>query len=455
MADSNRGRTLPHAPRLLALVLVVSMGIGLAAQSEGSEPAFAPFVSRFRLAVADPRVLITWEPAPGPVAGYAIYRSSDEITTERLDDAALVDSVGPGAESYVDIPPEPGSYHYAVVVLTSSGAPIRFIIPGRNASFRAVEITEIATDLQRSADVEQITAEVDDPRTIAISITSDKPGRTVAVYRSTRPITTFESLADATLFREITSQTREVLDFPVPGVEYYYAAIDTARILSGEVVFELGVNATAEAIELPLEEAPLTTIDGEEEEEEEEAEADALGEVENLTTTDARPVVRAMPLPFLQLQSRLTSETALEDPRLGLSERREVSAATVAGVERLLNTVTAASVPAPGPTILPEDTAPEPTGAEYTLRTILDGPFVRLAWEEALDQLERFFDLPLNPQLEARAHYYRAQLKHYLGERQAAILEFLLARDRYFVETEQWIAHILGTDPVPTTNARP
>jgi hypothetical protein len=433
--------------RLSALVLLVSIGVGLAAQGGESEPAFAPFVSRFRLAIADPQVLITWEPAPGTVDGYAIYRDSEEITTERLDEAELVDAVGPDAESYVDIPPEPGSYHYAVVVLTASGAPIRFVIPGRNASFRPVEITETATDLQRSADIERFSAEIEDPRTIAISLSSDKPGRTIAVYRSTRPITTFESLADATLFREVTSQTREVLDFPVPGVEYYYAAVDTARILAGEVAFEPGVNATGEAISLPLDDAPTVTVETEDEQDPE--------EIEDLTTAAARPVVRAMPLPFLQLQNRLTSETALEDPRLGLSERRDVSDATLASVERLLEDVTVGSVPPPGPAILPEDTAPEPTGAEYTLRTILDGPFARLAWEEALDQLERFFDLPLNPELEARAHYYRAQLKHYLGQRQSAILEFLLARDRYYVETEQWIAHILASDPVSTTSAQP
>ncbi|MFP4375861.1 MAG: hypothetical protein ACLFP4_02355 [Spirochaetales bacterium] len=448
MADSYRGRTSTQLSRVVTLVLAIFVSTPLAAQSDGNEPAFAPFVSRFRLAIADPEVLITWEPAPGPVTGYAIYRSTEEISTASFGEADLVDMVGPEAESYVDIPPEPGSYHYAVVVLTASGAPIRVIIPGRNASFRPVDIAEVATDLQRSADVEQLAAQVEDPRTIALSLRTDKPGRTIALYRSTRPIISFESLSDATLFREITSQTREVLDFPVPGVEYYYAAVDTARILSGEVAFEAGVNTTGQAISLPLDEAPRATTATAEEAEDEPGE-----EIAGLSGAAAPSGVRSMPLPFLQLQNRLSSETALEDPRLGLSERREVSATTLAGVERLLENATAPLVPQPGPAILPEDTAPEPTGAEYTLRTILDGPFVRLAWEEALDQLERFFDLPLNPELQARAHYYRAQLYHFLGQRQTAILEFLLARDRYYVASERWIAHILASQPA--TSARP
>jgi hypothetical protein len=455
---------MPHnltakPPKPLACVLLLLFGATLPAfaQSSDAEPAFAPFVSRFRLAISDPQVLITWEPAPGPVTGYALYRSPRPINSENLLDATLIDTLPPEAESYVDIPPEPGTYHYAIVVLTQSGAPIQVVIPGRNASFRPVPVEQIATDLQRSAEVERLSAAIEDSRTISITLDTDRPGRTIALYRSTSPINTFTSLSNATLFREVSSETEKVLDFPVPGVEYYYAAADTARILAGEVVFEGGTNVTTNPVALPL--AVTEPADDLASEDPSGAPGeDAPGSVaarQESRTPDndfvrATGTVRSIPLPFLQLQNRLTSETELEDPRLGIAEPRPLSAETRESLASLLQTVTVPPIPEPGPSLLPADTTPEPEGADYTLRTILEGPFEQMAWEEALEQLDRFFMLPLTNELAARGHFYRAQLYYHLGEHQASILEFLLARERYYVEVEMWLSHILSGGPATT-----
>jgi hypothetical protein len=431
--------SMPRLTRLIVLLLLAAAPLS-AQNDEGA--VFAPFVSRLRLAINDPQVRITWEPAPGDVAGYYIYRSDQEITTDTLSQAELVAQVDQDATGYIDVPLVRGSYHYAVLVEAANGTPIRFVIPGRNASFRPVEVTELASDLERSATIGGIEASIADARTVELRMVADRGGRTVALYRSTSPVETADDLMDATLFREVSSETRVIEDFPVPGVTYYYAAADTAQVLADAVELAPGQNATTEPITLPVEVA--ITDDGRA------APTRTAPPATGSTTPEPLPffepitsVVRALPLPFLQLQTRLTSNERLNDPRLAIGELRPVSAQTDAAIATLLDR-TSAPNDTTGPMVLDVDTLANPTGAEYTLRTILEGPFERLAWESALQQINNFFTLPLTEDLRARAHFYRAQLYYRLGNQGDALLEFLLSRDIYYVESEAWIGHILN-----------
>lgn len=435
--------------RLVRLSMILMLTAATLPAQSGEDAVFAPFVSRLRLAINDPQVRITWEPAPGEVTGYFIYRSDSEITTATLDEAELVARVDPATDGYVDIPLELGTYHYAVLVEAQDGAPVRFVIPGRNASFRPIEITQIATDLERSAGIESLEAVVTDARTVELRLNADRGGRTLALYRSTRPIQTPEDLLDATLFREITSETRTVEDFPVPGVAYYYAAADTAQILAKAVELAVGRNATEQPVSLPLE---RPTGQGQQAVSTERVEPGAganPGEPVGAAGSEPlfqpiRSVVRAFPLPFLQLQTRLASDERLDQPRTGVGERRPASGRSEAAIASIVSRATVSAAMPTGPPILGVDTVGQATGAEYTLQTILTGPFERMAWEEALQQINNFFSLPLTADLRARAHYYRAQLYYHLGEERNALLEFLLARDLYYVESEAWIRHILG-----------
>jgi hypothetical protein len=422
----------------MLFLLMVTLSTALSAQqSEGG--VFAPFVSRLRLAINDPQVRITWDPAPGVVSSYLVYRSQEEITTETLDQAELIGQVSAETGSYLDIPLERGSYHYAVLVEAADGRPIRFVIPGRNASIRPVEVAELASELERSAVIRAIEATVADARTVELTISADRGGRTLALYRSTTPILSINDLRTATLFREVASELRSAEDFPVPGVQYYYAAVDTARILAEEVELEAGRNTTAAPVLLPLTVAAA-----------DDASTAAPARTENTQPGESpafEPIstaVRALPLPFLQLQTRLSTDEQLRNPRFFLGDRVRVGRETEGAIRTLLDLSTAQSAVPTGPRLLEIDTIENPSGANYTLQTILQGPFARMAWEEALIQLNNFLSLPLTEELRARAHYYRAQLYYQLHDSRQALLEFLLARDRYYPESEAWIGHILG-----------
>ncbi len=437
---TNRERTCGRLARRVTLLLFTLVSAAtVSAQSSGAEDApFAPFVSRLRLSIRDPQIRVTWEDAADIVAEYRVYRSREPITNETLSEATFIATVGPGEEAYIDIPPAPGGYHYAVLAESPAGNPYRVVIPGRNASFREVVIENVATEAERAARVERIDAivvETEGRRAIELTAVADREGRTLAVYRATTPIDDVTDLADAAFVREVDSAEARLIDLPVPGVAYYYATVDSALLLAGGAEIVMGENATAAPVEIPLRIAAGPTASRPPARE---TPADAPLFSPPATTA------RGLPVPFLQLQNRLATGRRLQDPRIMIPDTKPLREETERTVDSLLSGLGPRTTPGTSLTVLDEDRIPDPEGAEYTLRTILDGPFARRAWEEAIGQLDNFFSLPLTPELEARAYFYRGQAFHFLGERQRAVLELLLARDYYYVESDAWLDRILG-----------
>jgi hypothetical protein len=459
--SSMHRRSERRAVRGLSILLVLVAGVSTTVDAQTAattDRVFAPFVSQLRISVSDPRIRVSWEDAADVITTYRIYRSTEAITNETFSDAELVGSVDPGTEGFIDVPPEPGAYYYAVVAENASGEPYPVIIPGRNASFHDVAIENVATEASRAARVRSIDATVvgaEGREAVEITAVATRDERTLAVYRSTEPITTEADLLEAALVREVPSDEARLIDLPVPGVAYYYAAVDAALLLAGGLEIRPGENSTVEPVEIPLQvatgrqEEPAerdqrtdTVTEARTEPAVQPADAPADGPVFVPETTTAG---RGVPLPFLQLENRLSTGRRLGDPRILIPRRTEIGPETKASLDRLLAGLTPRESRTDEPMILPVDRLPDPEGAEYTLRTILDGPFARMAWESALVQLENYFTLPLTPDLAARAHFYRAQVYHFLGDDRTAVLEFLLARDAYYVEVAAWLDRILGS----------
>lgn len=459
---------------ILGLTLLTADG-RLSAQEE---TVFAPFISRLRVSIRDPQVRITWEDSPELEGSYQIYRSARTITNDSFDRATLVGDVTAGVEAYLDVPPSPGDYYYAVLAVAENGEPYEILIPGRNSTFRPVTVANLATPAEEAARITEIAASVtefDGQPAIAIAARSDRDGRELIVYRSTAPILEDAQLALAVEVTRIGSDAITLVDLPVPGVSYYYAILDEELVREGMVTLQAGRNATAEPVEIPIliaespgpAEEPVIAIPPAESPESsaEEVSAEetdqspdsveAEQQIASAPQPEIEPVdvvfsaeqsdVRAIPLPFLQLQSVLSTGRRLGSPGILIPDASTLRPSTSAAVDGLLANLTPTERTAPSREILPADRAPSPEGAEFTLRTILDGPISQLAWEDALLQLNNFFTLPLSPDLAARAHFYRGQAYFFTGERQLAILEFLLARDRHYVEVERWLDHILNS----------
>lgn len=419
-----------HVRRTLALLLLAFLpAFPGTPQTANGETTGAPLVSRMRLSVRDPQIRVSWEEPKAPVAEYLVYRAEHPITDETVGEALHVGTVDGSGRAYIDSPPEPGDYYYAVFAADPAGTVHKIIVPDRNASYRPVSIESVATPAERAARVVRLewTLVASNGRTaIELSILADREGRAVAVYRSTSPLSGIEDLEQATLVREVDSGTVQLIDLPVPGVEYYYAAVDTELLLTGGATVDPGANATLDPAEIPLDRA------------DEPQEPEPIGEA-------AVREVRRMPLPLLDLQYRLATGRRLQDPRILIPQPAAIAPETEQRISGLIERAGDLHHVEPAPTVLAEDRLPEPQGAEYTLRTIIDGPFERRAWEEAIVQLENYFTLPLTPDLAARAHFYRAQAYYFTGERQQAILEFVLAHEHHYVEVRTWLDHLLAT----------
>jgi hypothetical protein len=457
-----RERSLTGSLLAIVIVLCLLPAAETGAQTEErADEVFAPFVSRLRLAIRDPQVRITWEDSPDLITTYRVYRSTEPITNESFPQAELVATVEPGEEAFIDIPPEPGDYYYSVLAERPSGTPYRIVIPGRNASFRAVAIENIATEAERAARIVRIDAALvraQGQPAIEVTAVADRDGRTIAIYRSTDPLDNPSDLENASLVREVPSGAIRVIDLPVPGVPYYYAAVDSGLLLAGNATVAPGENATAAPTEIPLRTAaapetaatePPSAVRPRPSQQPQPAEPATRPDSERgrqpEPSVSAAPFSgqRRTPLPFLKLDSDLVTGRRLGDTRIVVPRRAELPPEAEADIAALTARVSERPSPDLSPSILPPDQLPDPEGAEYTLRTVLDGPFARMAWESVVEQLDNFLSLPLTSDLEARAHFYRAQAYYFMGDRPRAILEFLLARDRYYVRVQEWLRGVL------------
>jgi hypothetical protein len=472
MTRSDCGRTTtPHTLQMLAILLAMAvLAPALWAQDgavgdDRGGSVFAPFVSRLRLSTRDPEVRLTWEDSDDVDGKYEIYRHTSEINASTFLDAQLIAEVEPGVQSFIDTPALPGEYYYGVLGQSATGDRFEIFIPYRNTTFVAVAVENVATLVERSTQVRGIQA-IEADGLILVEYESDQVGRELIIYRSTRPLASVDDLISAGVVATVMSTVESVIDYPVPGVPYYYGVVDSALVAEGSATFEPGSNATIQPTEVPLPTAVATR--GPEPEpapptvEEQPAEV-ALAPV--ATEPEAAPAIpepapaesteglfvpavsrrRPLPLPFLQLNTDLRTGNRLGDAGITVPEWRAISDQTQDSVDTMLARLGQSSVQSASPEVLPVDTLPSPRGAEFTLRTILEGPFASLAWEETLRQLTNFLTLPLPDDIRSRALFYRAQCYYFTGDSQRAFVEFLLARDEHFAEVEGWLDVILAS----------
>ncbi|TVQ21461.1 MAG: hypothetical protein EA382_13565 [Spirochaetaceae bacterium] len=456
-------RRLSTTRQLLFLALIAALTGIVSAQTSGTaDQSRSTMVARLRVSIREPQIRLSWVPAD--TAGNTIvYRSTTEFADDSFEHAEVVGIVAADVSSFIDVPPQAGSYHYAVVATDADGTPFRSIVPGRNSTLRPVEIAG-PPELDGPARITSIAAIATPEGAVTIAIGADRTDRMIAVYRSTSPIRVATDLAGASMFRRIDSRLGSIDDLPVPGIGYYYAAFDAQEVLDGTVTVRPGENATVQSVTIPLPEsarpptprpaparvaepaAPDSDVDADGRLAPEPDAAPEPGVAPQPEVDAVQPptvVTRGIPLPFLRPQAGFTTGTALSDPRRFLPEPVAVSVDTERAIGRLMERSVPVTIPE-GPPILREDRLADPQGIEYRLRTIIDGPIRLFAWEEAIEQIDALASLPLPSDLRARTHYYRGRALHAIGERREALLEFLVAREYHYAESQAWIRVILA-----------
>lgn len=414
-------KTVVYAMWLFAVFLPVSVVAQDRDRVEERRDVFAPFVSRFRVAVRDPQVRITWRDSQDLEDGlYQVYRHDREITVDTFENATLIGTVESGVETFLDTPMEVGDYFYAVVAADPDGTVFPIFVPFRNKTIRPVTITRLETEEDLAARVYDIVAQAQD-NAVVLRFNTSRGGRRLAVYRSTVPPDRIESPHEATLLEQIDSSAGRFIDYPVPGVEYYYGIFDVALVERGTLELNPGGNVLLEPVQITLRAARETGL------------------------TFPPATKRAAPLPVLELSGGIHGDQvvlAREVPHGG--QPQAVRPVTDRAITRLLQRTPAIEPFAPQPVVLPPERADDGEGAERTLAQVIRDHFVPGEYATSINLLRNLLKFPLNAEFERRVRFYLAQALFFDGRREPAFVEFLLASEgSLYQETRPWIDGIL------------
>jgi hypothetical protein len=419
---------------LLLLLLFTWAGFG---QEAGT---FVPFVSKLKARADESKILITWRNPRDLRGTVLVYRHTAEIDRDNLSEAVRIASLDRDRESYEDSPPDDRPYYYAVLLEDSAGNVQKLFIPFRNITSRGVHISVLPPVENEAAVITGITAVVSDD-SVQVDFRTSAPARDLLLFRSNARMTTAEDLVTAFAPLQLEAGVTHFTDFPIPGVETYYAVVDTEMFKLGRQVLVAGESSTVEGVVVPLEVSrialpavpPVQRPSGEAGEREEEAQA-GTGENPVASSVEggaARSVLATTPLPYLQpaedSADRFPPREADLDPR------------TQAAVSRLLASAPPLRAGQRSVVILPED-KDEPGAGETTgLYNILRDFLLPGDYTGAESKLLGFLNLRRSAYTEARVRFYLAQAYYFQGLYEESLLEFVLARDQLYAPVQPWL----------------
>ena len=395
---------------ILAFALVFAGQIG-AQEGAAETGVFAPFVSQLEGEIRNNLIRLSWRDSQDTRGPVYIYRS--EIPFSALAALPIPDEVAYGVGSYLDEAEKPGILYYFVAASDEWGQKYTLPIPSSNTTSITVGAENVPASvtvrpgrggqsqperiperITATPGIEGIRARVEDDRVI-ISFSGADSVKNLLLYRSMNPIRRQEDLLSALIIRQ--KVISPVIDYPLPGISYYYALVYEEDLNTGLSNIRPGYNAT-DAVQISS--APAGS--------------------------------RSMPLPAFGSLS----------PQPGQNDLSSDAAQAVAALRRMEGwnerTVKTAI------TVFPEDLAKGGSGEEYQLRSIVQGYFSLKEWNKSEDELRRFLDLPRNKINQIKARFYLGQVYYFQGKPREALMEFLQARGNFPEETNPWIQAVLG-----------
>jgi len=401
--------------RLPPLALFLMLVLPLFCQDSPANP------TRLRVATKGTAIVLSWEaPADAP-GGWGIYRSAEALGASNLSAAQLVKVAAPSDRSASLEAPDGKGYFYALLALDKAGNPSAAFLPGKTVTAVAIkpETAPTATPTaQPSVALSSHPSETVSNLSVTAGSDSIKLGFSIAaeagtmlVYRSPSPFTDSRSLLEATLIASVSSTTREFIDFPVPGVDYYYALLPELALKSGSVEFVTGRNVSPAK-----------------------------------TRIAAKSLYGA--LPETGDQSRITPLPSFVEgwpaDAIGTRRPRSLSVETEKALATILAPYPVPKPKAPSPALLPEDRGQARGGEDYALSLILQGPFKKGDWAETMKQLRDYLSLNRSPSVASRAHFYLGIALAQSSQPRDAFFEFLQARSLHQTETRPWIQYLVA-----------
>jgi hypothetical protein len=384
------------------------------AQTQNSGPVFAPFISQLHGEVKNNLVRLIWTDSRDVRGPVFIYRSQTPFDTAHPYYLVRPIEVPYGAQSYIDEVENSGEWHYFVAASDERGQRYEIFMPYSNAV--TVTVGEIQDASPRAvqgpvsaSNIIGLEAAVRGDG-VLISFRLSAPVGNPVLYRSVSPIAKTRDLLNAVLVED--GILSPFMDYPVPGIPYYYAVIAEDDLVSGNVGIYPGYNATVSAVEV----SPGARV--------------GLGD---------SPGIRSIPLPLISVNAVSPGSGYGDVPSptpLSPEAARAVNGLGLQGVTPRL--------PQKTPRVFEQDLEPPSGGEEYALRSIVQGPFRNRDWTSCKDELIQYLSLPRSAASEGRARFYLAQAYYFTGSYREALFEFLTVQSGYPQEATEWIQAALA-----------
>jgi len=391
--------------------------LGGVSGQEGAAQIFAPFVTQFHGEIRGSLLRLSWKDSPDVRGPVYIYRSRTPISLSDLPRLNKPVEIPYGVQSYIDEPIGSGLFYYYASASDAIGRRYDILIPFSN-SIRVDFIEQIISGTARG---EGSSLGKTRPPTVDIKAVAEGDGVTLTfnaprnlndlmLYRSVHPLRQFQDLLLGVIVE--TGIRSPYIDYPVPGIPYYYTIIRESDFIQGSVAIVPGENTTLEAVEIPGENGRV-----------------GLSDVHTL---------RSMPLPLISLQAAVPGLGDLDDQPSGrLSPQAAVAVASF--LSGYTPPVPVSPETLKNPRAFSQDLQTPTGGEEYTVRSIVQGSFARKDWPAARDELRRFLSLPRTTATEFRARFYLGQALFFCGDYRNSLFEFLRIQDLYPDESREWI----------------
>ena len=423
-----------------------------ASGSEAEGQVFAPFVSRISAEVKNDLIKITWIDSRDAIGPVYVYRSTADFLKTGIPGSGKPIEVPRGAQSYIDQVDAAGTWHYFVAASNEKGTKYEVLIPFGNVL--SVSVVPLATQeavavgaanagaaqagagsaaaapsskpgaeaakasTAQAISISGISASVEEDA-VRIKYVSDSLEKTPLLYRSAQPLRRIQDLLDAVI-AQAGSVGGNFLDYPVPGIQYYYAIIYEEDLKRGAVNIISGKNATVVPVEV------------------------SAGRY-RIGLPGPMSEIRTMPLPLIAVQTIVPGagfaafDAAVQVP-LSLEASKAVSQLSMKTKPRL--------PPDKKPRAFAQDLAAPAGGEEDALRSIVQGPFARKDWKTAADEFSKYLSLPRTANSEARARFYLGQAFYFSGRMRESLFEFLLVQNQYPGEASEWLQAVLPRLPL-------
>lgn len=387
---------------ITSLFPIYSQGSNFSTISNNVPPA--PVVSDLSARVQDSEVVLTWSPSSVDTSYYVILRSTQPITASNFTQSERIALVPSSQTEFTDKLKTNQTYYYAVLIQASNNSEYTFFIPLYNSLLVGVS-SQISQEQIEPAIFKSFDYFIRNDSVI-LAWQLEKSAKKLFLYRSTSPFTDFNSLTQAVLIATFTNEAgAPYLDYPVPGVPYYYALVDEYVIRLGTTKFTPNINTNREPIEISRDFSRFQRT--------------------------LLPSLRPIPLPWLNINQTITT-----NPQKFSKSTESIISSLIHKNETLTEIIYS-------PTVLKEESQLVSSGEEYTFRSILQNTFFKNNWEEAEKELLNYLTLRRSTNITARTKFYLGQAYFFQKKYEKALLEFLICQDSYYNESQEWIQYSL------------